>query len=245
MLYDHPDNLFVAAFIGSPAMNLYEASVSPEADQVRIGPQSLALSEHLLAARPALRGYRDRKVVVGVRPEDLHDAALEPAPAPASTLLADVELIEALGNELQVHFLVEATRARSQDTAAATETAELEGASASPRGGSLRGRGEGVAPLHAEGGLQGDLRGRHRQAALLRPRGRVGRSGTDGRTATPPALASRRRCTTPSPFLDQAFAGLGLCVLLCLLGRTLLFDRPTGLPCTARWGCFVRHASSL
>ena len=141
MLYDHPDNLFVAAFIGSPAMNLYEASVSPEADQVRIGSQSLALSEHLLAARPALRGYRDRKVVVGVRPEDLHDGALEPAPAPASTLLADVELIEALGNELQVHFLVEATRARSQDTAAATETAELEGASLRHEGA----RSEGVA----------------------------------------------------------------------------------------------------
>jgi multiple sugar transport system ATP-binding protein len=125
-LYDHPDNLFVAAFIGSPAMNLYEAVVSPEADQVRVGPQALALSGQLLVTRPALSGYRDRKVVVGVRPEDLHDAALGPAPAPGATLVADVELIEALGNELQVHFLVEATRARSEDTAAATETAELE-----------------------------------------------------------------------------------------------------------------------
>lgn len=95
----------------------------------------------LAGSRPALRGYRDRKVVVGVRPEDLHDGALEPAPAPASTLLADVELIEALGNELQVHFLVEATRARSQDTAAATETAELEGASLRHEGA----RSEGVA----------------------------------------------------------------------------------------------------
>ncbi|MGP8162671.1 MAG: ABC transporter ATP-binding protein, partial [Acidimicrobiales bacterium] len=79
-LYDHPDNLFVAAFIGSPAMNLYDGVVAPEADEVRLGAQSLALSEHALAARPALRGYRNRKVVVGVRPEELADAALGPPP---------------------------------------------------------------------------------------------------------------------------------------------------------------------
>jgi multiple sugar transport system ATP-binding protein len=142
VLYDHPDNLFVAAFIGSPAMNLYEASVAPEADQVRIGPQALALTERLLAARPALRSYRDRKVVVGVRPEDLHDGALEPAPPQGASLVADVELIEALGNELQVHFLVEATRARSEDTAVATGTEELQGASTMRHEGA---RSEGVA----------------------------------------------------------------------------------------------------
>jgi multiple sugar transport system ATP-binding protein len=128
-LYDHPDNLFVAAFIGSPAMNLYEAVVSPEADQVRLGTQSLTLSEHVLAAHPALRGYRDRKIVVGVRPEELADAALGPPPAPGSTLVADVELVESLGNELQVHFLIDATRARSEVTAAASGASEQDGAS--------------------------------------------------------------------------------------------------------------------
>ena len=124
-LYEHPNNLFVAAFIGSPAMNLYEAVVSPEADAVRVGSQPLALAETFLAARPALRGYRDRKVVIGIRPEDLSDPALGPAPAPGTTLVADVELVEALGNELQVHFLIDATRASSESTQAAAETEEL------------------------------------------------------------------------------------------------------------------------
>ena len=83
-LYEHPNNIFVAAFIGSPAMNLYEAIVSPEADGVKVGSQALSLSEPLVDARPALRGYRDRKVIVGIRPEDLDDPALgHPPPPPA------------------------------------------------------------------------------------------------------------------------------------------------------------------
>jgi multiple sugar transport system ATP-binding protein len=124
-LYEHPDNLFVAAFIGSPAMNLYEATVSPEADSVKLGAQALSLPESILAARPAVRGYRDRKVIVGIRPEDLDDPALGGTPAANTTVVADVELVEALGNELQVHFLIDATKARSEVTAAAQEVEEL------------------------------------------------------------------------------------------------------------------------
>jgi multiple sugar transport system ATP-binding protein len=124
-LYEHPNNLFVAAFIGSPAMNLYEAVISPEADAVKVGSQSLALAETYLASRPAVRGYRDRKVIVGIRPEDLEDPALGDPAGPGTTLVADVELVEALGNELQVHFLIDATRARSEVAAAAQETEEL------------------------------------------------------------------------------------------------------------------------
>ncbi|MFZ0058824.1 MAG: hypothetical protein WAL35_02100, partial [Acidimicrobiales bacterium] len=84
---------------------------------------------HALAARPALRGYRNRKVVVGVRPEELADAALGPPPVPGTTLAADVELVESLGNELQVHFLIDAERARSEDSAAAIAASELGGPS--------------------------------------------------------------------------------------------------------------------
>ena len=144
-LYEHPDNIFVAAFIGSPAMNLYEAIVSPEADGIKLGSQPLSLPEATLAARPALRGYRDRKVIVGVRPEDLEDPALADAAAgPGNTLAADVELVEALGNELQVHFLTDATKARSEVAAAAQETEEL-GDLASFQPGEAR--AEGVARI--------------------------------------------------------------------------------------------------
>ena len=144
-LYEHPDNIFVAAFIGSPAMNLYEAIVSPEADGIKLGSQPLSLPEATLAARPALRGYRDRKVIIGVRPEDLDDPALADAAAgPGNTLAADVELVEALGNELQVHFLIDATKARSEVAAAAQETEEL-GDLASFQPGEAR--AEGVARI--------------------------------------------------------------------------------------------------
>ena len=144
-LYEHPDNIFVAAFIGSPAMNLYEAIVSPEADSVKVGSQPLSLPEATLAARPALRGYRDRKVIVGIRPEDLEDPALADAAAgPGNTLAADIELVEALGNELQVHFLTDATKARSETAAAAQETEEL-GDLASFQAGESR--AEGVARI--------------------------------------------------------------------------------------------------
>ena len=67
-------------------------------------------------------------MVLGVRPEHLSDAALAGTAAePGTTLVVDVELIEALGNELQVHFLIDAVRAESQETKAATETEELVG----------------------------------------------------------------------------------------------------------------------
>jgi multiple sugar transport system ATP-binding protein len=127
VLYDHPDNIFVAAFIGSPAMNLYEAAINADADQLKVGAQSINLPAKVLAARPKLGSYRAKTVVVGVRPEHLSDAALSGAPESGTSLVVDVELIEALGNELQVHFLIDAVRAESQETKAATETEELAG----------------------------------------------------------------------------------------------------------------------
>ncbi len=154
-LYEHPDNLFVAAFIGSPAMNLYEAVISSDAGQVKVGSQSLNLSEALLNARPALRSYKDRKVVVGIRPEHLVDAALAPATAAGTTLVADVELIEALGNELQVHFLLDATRVRSEDAQAAAETRELEGLQTLQTGGV---RAAGVARVSPRSELRAGSR---------------------------------------------------------------------------------------
>jgi len=125
-------------------MNLYEANISPEADSVRVGSQALSLPEATLANRPSLRGYRDRKVVVGIRPEDLEDPALGASPGPGTTLVADVELVEALGNELQVHFLIDATKARSETAQAAQETEEL-GDLTSLGGGEAR--AEGVARI--------------------------------------------------------------------------------------------------
>src|SRR6185436_15901013 len=64
-LYDHPTNIFVAAFIGSPSMNLYDAVVTFTGDNglIQLGSQQLTLAPESLAARPALRRYDSRPIV--------------------------------------------------------------------------------------------------------------------------------------------------------------------------------------
>jgi multiple sugar transport system ATP-binding protein len=116
-LYERPRNIFVAGFIGSPAMNLLEASLS-RADGalvVQLGDLQLGVPPEVLAERPALERYDGRKVVVGVRPEDMEDAALV-ADAPAGRRIpADVELREALGSDVVIHFTVAAPPAVGDD----------------------------------------------------------------------------------------------------------------------------------
>ncbi len=108
-LYDNPTNLFVAAFIGSPAMNLFEAQITEGANAVMIGTQRIELSEAVLQRRPGVRAYANRRVVLGVRPEDLPMATGE-ATAESSTLVGDVDLVEALGSDLLIHFAIDAKR---------------------------------------------------------------------------------------------------------------------------------------
>jgi multiple sugar transport system ATP-binding protein len=107
VLYDRPDNIFVAAFIGSPAMNLYEATVGDGGKSVKLGSQELDLPAAVTEAHPGLGSYAGRNVVVGLRPEHL------PAAGTGSTgpiLTGDVDLVEALGSELVVHFTIDAKR---------------------------------------------------------------------------------------------------------------------------------------
>ncbi len=111
VLYDHPDNLFVAAFIGSPAMNLYEASVTEGTRSFRLGSQDIELPASVRAAHPGLAAYAGQKVVVGLRPEHL-PAAVDGVTGP--TLAGDVYLVEALGSELVVHFTIDARRVRAE-----------------------------------------------------------------------------------------------------------------------------------
>src|SRR5579859_5900799 len=123
VLYDHPDNLFVAAFIGSPAMNLYEAAVTEGARSFRLGSQDIELPASVGAARPGLASYAGQKVVVGLRPEHL-PAASNGETGP--TLVGTVDLIEALGSELMVHFTIDARRVRAEGVASADEEAVTE-----------------------------------------------------------------------------------------------------------------------
>ena len=105
-LYAEPDNVFVAAFIGSPHMNLYEGMVVEEGDElaVRLGAQRLALDASVLNRRPALRAQIGQPVVVGIRPEDMEDAAVVTDHPDDQRLEAEVDVREALGAETLMHF---------------------------------------------------------------------------------------------------------------------------------------------
>jgi len=119
-LYDHPDNLFVAAFIGSPAMNLYEAAMTEDAGGIRLGSQELPLPVVCRDSHPGLARYANKKIVVGLRPEHL------PAATDGSTgphLVGNVDLVEALGSELMVHFTIDAHRVRAEGATSDDEDA--------------------------------------------------------------------------------------------------------------------------
>jgi multiple sugar transport system ATP-binding protein len=104
-LYLRPANLFVASFIGSPAMNLLEATVErgDGGPQVCFGTHRLTVPEPVAAEHPALGGYLGRKVIVGIRPEHLEDAALVPDANPGSVIDLQVDLREELGSEVDLH----------------------------------------------------------------------------------------------------------------------------------------------
>ncbi|HEY3485915.1 MAG TPA: sn-glycerol-3-phosphate ABC transporter ATP-binding protein UgpC, partial [Ilumatobacteraceae bacterium] len=107
-LYDHPDNVFVAAFIGSPSMNLYDAELTVNGDSgtVQIGSQSIGIPGETFAKRPALRNYDGRRLVLGIRPEDFEDAVIDTAAPPDHRVRGTVTLLEALGAEIMVHFAI-------------------------------------------------------------------------------------------------------------------------------------------
>ena len=117
-LYDNPVNLFVAAFIGSPEMNLYEAVLAHDRISLKLGSQEIPLPGTIAAAKPRLAGYAGRTVIVGLRPEHLPAAGPDWA---GPVLCGDVSLTERLGSQLLVHFSIDATRASSEEVRAAAE----------------------------------------------------------------------------------------------------------------------------
>jgi multiple sugar transport system ATP-binding protein len=108
-LYDHPTNLFVGGFIGSPSMNLFETNV--ERDDASV---TIAVGDQRLAVNSKWATMAGRHVIAGIRPEDMEDASLT-APTPDRTLKAKVELVEAMGADVLVHFNVDAPAVLTED----------------------------------------------------------------------------------------------------------------------------------
>ena len=127
-LYERPVNVFVAGFIGSPAMNLLEAKLTSGDGTVSVefGSFRLPVPDEVLQARPALRAYADRTIVLGIRPEDMEDASLV-SDAPADRrITSNVDLREALGSDVIVHVTIDAPHAVTEDVKELAEDVGLE-----------------------------------------------------------------------------------------------------------------------
>jgi multiple sugar transport system ATP-binding protein len=113
VLYNTPVNLFVGGFIGSPAMNVLDARLERSNGSLaaEIADTRLALPDEVVASRPALAAYVGRSVLLGIRPENLEDAALAPTDRPR--LKGVMRLRESLGSEVMAHIEV---AARPADT---------------------------------------------------------------------------------------------------------------------------------
>jgi multiple sugar transport system ATP-binding protein len=116
-LYDRPANLFVASFIGSPEMNLVEARLERVDGGLvcRIAGQDLAVPTELAAARNGLEGYVGKTIGLGIRPEQLDDAALAGEVPPETRLRGKVVTTELLGSEVLAHVEIEAAPVVTQE----------------------------------------------------------------------------------------------------------------------------------
>ncbi len=125
-LYDRPNNVFVAAFIGSPSMNLFEGifSLNSEGASVALGSQTLQIPAPVIEARPGLRRFDGKSLIFGVRPEDMNDAALVESGLVTTNITAEVALIEALGADILVHFPLDTPVVDSGDPDAVQDLSE-------------------------------------------------------------------------------------------------------------------------
>jgi multiple sugar transport system ATP-binding protein len=116
-LYEHPINVFVAGFIGSPAMNLVEATLADggEGLEVRFAEFRLPVPDDVLTARPTLRARAGSQVVLGIRPEDMEDVSLSSSVRKDAVISAVVDLREAHGSDVMIHFAIAAPPAVTDD----------------------------------------------------------------------------------------------------------------------------------
>ena len=112
-VYRAPANLFVATFMGSPAMNLMlgelrqcEDEGAADRIELRVGRQVVPVSAEMLARRPALRDLVGRNVVIGIRPEQIRDPSERTRSGIWATISGTVAVVEPLGSEVLVHFTV-------------------------------------------------------------------------------------------------------------------------------------------
>jgi multiple sugar transport system ATP-binding protein len=103
-LYDYPDNLFVAGFIGSPAMNFFPAKLRRDNGKLMVDAGSFAVAIPDKAAE-TYQAHEGKNVIFGVRPEDVHDPAFQPANVHTENIEAQIDVTELMGNEIFLHMV--------------------------------------------------------------------------------------------------------------------------------------------
>ncbi len=138
-LYDRPVNVFVGGFIGSPAMNMLEVTLQEAAEGLvaELGDDRIDVGRETLEIRPGLRSYVGQPVIMGIRPEDMEDAALAPDAPEGDRLRGVMRLRESLGSQVMAHITIAAK------PAATDVSLELAADAGAQEGGSLLG-GDGT-----------------------------------------------------------------------------------------------------
>ncbi len=146
-IYDHPVNLFVAGFMGSPSMNLFEAHLGEGARTLRLGSQTIELPDAVLQSKTLPREILEQRCGRGhATRESVHRGYRRLKTTPRSCLLrGDIDLVEALGSEILVHFSTDAHRVEAEGM----YSDDAEGLDA----GLIAQRGEGVARVSPESQL--------------------------------------------------------------------------------------------
>src|SRR3954452_25187603 len=128
ILFGRPANLFVAGFIGSPAMNLLNANVSHTNGDVYVefADERLRVDHEALNERPALAAYDGRPIVLGIRPDATEDASLVHDAPEDRRIAATVELRETVGSEAFLLFSVTVPPVVTEDTKQLAEDAGVE-----------------------------------------------------------------------------------------------------------------------
>jgi multiple sugar transport system ATP-binding protein len=116
-LFDHPANLFVGGFIGSPSMNFFASKLVENGGSYKIdlGDQTVTVSNDIFETRPSLKDYAGEELICGIRPQDFEDAALKSDAPDDQRIKAKIDLVEAIGTETLVHFEVAAPIVLTED----------------------------------------------------------------------------------------------------------------------------------
>ncbi len=103
-LYDKPNNLFVAGFIGSPAMNFFPAKLRRDDGKLMVDTGSFAVAIPAENAKP-FQGHENKNVIFGIRPENIHDPHFIPPNIHTEKVEAQVDVTELMGNEIFLHMV--------------------------------------------------------------------------------------------------------------------------------------------